>query len=146
MNMKQRQAAFTLFEVLIAVLILSIGLLGLAGLQAAGMRNNNDAYMRSQASVLAYDMADRIRSNRAADFITPLPNGTENTACLSTAGCSPANLAAHDVFEWQTAIGDTLPLGTGTITLNGNVYTIAVSWDDAFSGAAGQTFSTSFIP
>lgn len=144
--MKQRQAAFTLFEVLIAMLILSIGLLGLAGLQAAGMRNNNDAYMRSQASVLAYDMADRIRTNRAADYIAPLPNGTEVTACLSSPGCTPGSMAQHDIFEWQTAIGASLPLGAGTITLNGGVYTISVSWDDAFSGAAGQTFSTSFMP
>ena len=144
--MNQRQAAFTLFEVLIAMLILSIGLLGLAGLQAAGMRNNNDAYMRSQASVLAYDMADRIRANRAADYIAPLPNGTEVTGCLSSPGCSPGNMARHDIFEWQTAIGASLPLGAGTIALNAGVYTISVSWDDAFSGAAGQTFSTSFIP
>ena len=54
---------FTLIEVLIAVLVLSIGLLGLASLQAASLKNNYGAYMRSQASILANDMADRIRSN-----------------------------------------------------------------------------------
>ncbi len=144
--MKHQQAAFTLFEVLIAVVILSIGLLGLASLQAAGMRNNNSAYMRSQASVLAYDMADRIRANRPGDYIAPLPAGAEQVTCLSSPGCTSANMAQNDIFEWQTAIGSTLPLGTGTITLSANVYTISISWDDSFSGAAGQTFATSFIP
>lgn len=146
MNIKRKQAAFTLFEVLIAVVILSIGLLGLASLQAAGMRNNNSAYMRSQASVLAYDMADRIRANRLGNYITPLPNGAQRAGCLSSPGCSSDNMAQNDIFEWQAAVVATLPLGSGTMTLSGNVYTISISWDDSFSGSAGQSFSTSFIP
>lgn len=144
--MKQRQTAFTLFEVLIAMLVLSIGLLGLASLQAAGMRNNNSAYMRSQASILAYDMADRIRANRAGDYISAPSSGTQDTACLSSPGCGPASMAQNDIFEWQTAVGNALPMGTGTITLAGNVYTISISWDDDFSGGTSQTFSTSLIP
>ena len=144
--MKHKQAGFTLFEVLIAVVILSIGLLGLASLQAAGMRNNNSAYMRSQASVLAYDMADRIRANRLGNYIASFPNGVQRTACLSAPGCSSDNMAQNDVFEWQTAVGATLPMGSGIIGLVGSVYTITSAWDDSFSGTAGQTFSTSFIP
>ena len=57
---------FTMVELLVAVLVLSIGLLGLAGLQAAGLRNNQSAYLRSQATILAYDVADRMRATRAA--------------------------------------------------------------------------------
>lgn len=145
--MKQSQAAFTLFEVLIAMVVLSIGLLGLASLQAAGMRSNNDAYMRSQASVLAYDMADRIRANRTADYLSALPNGTENTGCLSSPGCDSANMAQNDVFEWQTAVGITLPLGTGTITLASGVYTISITWDDDRDPlTTDPAFLTSFIP
>jgi len=142
----QRQSGFTLFEVLIAVVILSIGLLGLASLQAAGMRSNNSAYMRSQASVLAYDIADRIRANRFGDYISPLPNGTQGASCLTAPGCNVDTMAENDVYEWQTAVGKALPLGSGTITLAGNVFTITVTWDDTFSGAAGQNFATSFIP
>jgi len=146
--MKQRQTAFTLFEVLIAILILSVGLLGLASLQANSLRSNNSSYMRSQASVLAYDMADRIRANRTADYIAPLPNGAQLASCLTAPGCSPNSMAQNDIFEWQTAVGNTLPLGSGAITLNGNVYTISISWDDNFSDGdtAGQTFTTRFIP
>lgn len=145
--MKQRQAAFTLIEVLIAMVVLSIGLLGLASLQAAGMRSNNSAYMRSQASVLAYDIADRIRANRTADYLSALPNGTQNAACLSTPGCNLASMAQNDIFEWQTAIGITLPLGTGTITLANGVYTISITWDDDRDPlTTDPAFLTSFIP
>ncbi len=54
---------FTLIEVLIAMLVLAVGLLGLAGLQATSLRNNQSAYNRSQATQLAYDLADRMRAN-----------------------------------------------------------------------------------
>jgi len=145
--MKQRQTAFTLFEVLIAMIVLLIGLLGLVSLQASSMRNNNSAYMRSQASVLANDIADRIRANRGIDYTAAaLPNGTQNTECLASPGCSGSSMAKNDVFEWQTAVGNSLPKGTGNITLNGTLYTISIKWDDSFSGTASQTFSTSFIP
>ncbi len=59
-------SGYTLVEVLVAVVILSVGLLGLAGMQARGMRNSHDAYLRSQAAILAYDIADRMRANRDA--------------------------------------------------------------------------------
>jgi len=143
--MKQRQAAFTLFEVMIAVVILSIGLLGLASLQAAGMRSNNTAYMRSQASVLAYDMADRMRANRQGNY---LATANEQAACLTTAGCTTDEMAQNDISEWDAAITDTLPEGTGTITLSGTVYTIKVLWDDNRDGnadIADPDFSTSFM-
>ncbi len=145
--MKRRQAAFTLFEVLIAVVILSIGLLGLASLQAAGMRNNNSAYMRSQASVLAYDMADRIRANRQGSA-SYTGSGSAEANCLSTTGCTPVEMAENDISEWQAVITSTLPMGTGTIELSGNVYTIKIVWDDDHSGATANdpVFTTRFIP
>ena len=63
MNKMKTHSGFTLIEVLISMLILAVGLLGLAGLQATGLRNNLSAYNRSQATQLAYDMADRMRAN-----------------------------------------------------------------------------------
>ena len=140
------QSAFTLLEVLVAVFILTIGLLGLASLQVAGTRNTNSAYMRSQASVLALDIADRIRANRGGDYLTPLPGGTEQTSCLGTGGCSGTAMAENDIYEWQVAVAAALPLGVGTITIDTGVYTVSLSWDDDFSGAQSQTFTTSFIP
>jgi type IV pilus modification protein PilV len=66
------QHGFTLVEVLVTVVILAVGLLGLAGLQAVSMRNNHSAYERTQAVQLAYDMADRVRANTPA---VPAPAG-----------------------------------------------------------------------
>ncbi|MCX7101946.1 MAG: type IV pilus modification protein PilV, partial [Methylobacter sp.] len=63
-GMKQT-AGFTLIEVLIAMLVLAVGLLGLAGLQATSLKSNQSAYNRSQATQLAYDLADRMRANVA---------------------------------------------------------------------------------
>jgi type IV pilus modification protein PilV len=61
-----RSAGFTLLEVLVAVLVLAIGLLGLARLQMTVMKSNQSAYLRSQASLLAYDISERMRANRTA--------------------------------------------------------------------------------
>lgn len=64
-RISQRAAGFTLLEILVAILILSIGLLGLASLQASGLRSNHSGYLRSKATIFAYEMADRLRANRA---------------------------------------------------------------------------------
>ena len=60
------QRGTTLIEVLIALIVLSIGLLGLALLQVTSVQSNHSAYYRSQATVLAHDLADRMRANRTA--------------------------------------------------------------------------------
>ena len=62
---RRRSTGFSIIEVLVALLVLAIGLLGLAALQAQGLRFNHDAYVRTQATHLAYDIIDRMRSNRA---------------------------------------------------------------------------------
>ena len=75
-----KNAGFTLIEVLIAMLVLAVGLLGLAGLQATSLRNNQSAYNRSQATQLAYDIADRMRANSAgiASYTAIMPISTAN--------------------------------------------------------------------
>ena len=65
MNQKANQHGFTMVEVLVTLVILAVGLLGLAGLQATSLRNTESAYQRSQAAILAYDMLDRMRANSA---------------------------------------------------------------------------------
>jgi len=143
---KQKMTGFTLFEVLIAVLVLSIGLLGLASLQVEGLKNNNSAYMRSQASILAYDLADRIRANPGPNYATTTAAAV--SGCTTVTGCNTDEMAANDLFEWQAAIASALPSGSGTVTRDssGSVYTITISWDDDRSGSASQSFATSFMP
>jgi type IV pilus assembly protein PilV len=129
-SLPSRHRGFTLIEVLVTVVVLAIGLLGLAGLQATSLRVNSGAYFRSQATNLAYDMADRMRVNRQA-----APT-YDTGGMLDPLDCEPPNLPAgdlvgQDLLAWRTALACTLPLGTGSIALNGNVLTITVRWDDS---------------
>lgn len=136
-SIASRSTGFTLIEVLISVLVMSIGLLGLASLQAASLRFNNDSSTQTQASYLASDMADRMRANvsKVADY--PGKAGGSNANCYTTTGCSPDEMAANDVYEWEQAL-TALPAGQGTITaLAGGLYTITVMWDEQRTGATG---------
>lgn len=116
------ESGFTLIEVMIAVLVLSIGLLGISALQALGLRSSYGAYLGSQAALLAYDMSDRIRAN--PDFATQY-----RVDC--TANPAPANaLALADVTEWCNSLAGLLPSGTGFVAGNGNNFEINVRWRD----------------
>lgn len=142
-----KNTGFTLIEVLIAMLVLAVGLLGMAGLQATSLGNNQSAYNRSQATQLAYDMADRMRANVAdagllagSAYLGAVP-AASIAGCTAVAGCTPAQMAQNDLFEWNRDIGNTLPtspaaLATGTIVLAGTVFTITINWDDNRDGDA----------
>lgn len=119
-----RMKGLTLIEVLVAVLILSIGLLGLAGLQTLSLRSNHSAYLRSQATILAYDIADRMRANRQ-----PALSGSYNIALKSTPATG-SSIAAIDLQEWKLALGALLPSGDGSIEIVGGNLTVTVSWND----------------
>ncbi|MBI5041482.1 MAG: type IV pilus modification protein PilV, partial [Gammaproteobacteria bacterium] len=121
-------AGFTLLEVLIAVVVLSIGLLGIAGLQTTGLRNNQDAYARTQATTLANDMADRIRANMAGFNAGNYDNTAAYTATCESSGCSPQQMAQHDTSLWNTALA-ALPSGQGTVASNAGLVTVTVMWD-----------------
>ena len=112
------QHGFTLIEILVAIVVISLGLLGLAGLQAASLNGNQIANSRSIASQQAYDMADRIRANQAGANAGNYDNLTAtlpaDPGCI-TAGCSTANMALTDQFQWLTATAAMLPAGSGTV-------------------------------
>lgn len=144
------QRGFTMIEVLIAILVLSIGLLGLAGLQATGLRNNHQAYQRSIATQQVYDMADRMRANPAGvdagayNAISGIPT---NPGCTGSGTCSPANIAAYDAAEWNSANAALLPSGAGTVAVVGpDVFTIIVTWDELKTGGGPTSFALNFRP
>jgi type IV pilus assembly protein PilV len=152
-----KNTGFTLIEVLIAMLVLAVGLLGLAGLQAASLGKNQSAYNRGQATQLAYDIADRMRANVAGKttYTTILPTAaTAKANCLTTTGCTPANMAENDLYEWNCAVAGgcanvavTLPSGAGTIAVLSGVFTITINWDDNRDGLVNTedpNFQTSF--
>lgn len=129
-----RQQGFTLIEVMVAVVVLAVGLLGLAGLQATSLRFNDSAYQRSQATALAYDMADRMRANRSVALQAGSPYNIDFEAspnCVS--GLTPTGtLVTQDIAAWRNALACVLPSGTGSIVRQGttSIFTISVRWND----------------
>jgi len=105
------QAGYLMIEVLITLFILAIGLLGVVGLQARAEQAETDSYQRTQALILAQDMADRISTNRTAAFdttVSPLPYGVATTAPLgtgSTKTCTGTlSIADSDLCAWSNAL------------------------------------------
>jgi len=134
---------FTLIEVLVTLVVLAIGLLGLAGLQASSLKHNNNAYQRTQATLLAYDILDRMRANpmgieaRSYDSVDTGISLTD-PGCINTS-CTPAQLATSDAFEWAARLTAALPSGRGIITgtADNAPFTVTVMWDDMRTGATG---------
>lgn len=112
-----------MLEVLISMVIIAFGLLGVAGLQVFALKNNQSATFRSTATMLAADMADRVKANvgGAIDGAYNAPNlasyGTAVAGCAG-AGCTTAELAQNDLFEWQQRIALALPGGVGIVCLD----------------------------
>jgi len=145
MLMPLSQQGFTLIEVMVAVFVLAVGILGMAGMQAVSVRESQNSIFRSQADILAGDMADRLRANRT-DATDPLSTNYETDGtfgvlpnCMgTTASCDEVDIAGYDIFQWQTQIANSnLPSGIGTITRNAGTseYTILVFWDEDRDGA-----------
>ena len=144
-----RTRGFTLVEVLVSLVILSIGLLGIAKLMLFSSHSNDSAYLRSQATDLAYQMLDNMRANTAQAVIPlgPYTTALTDTAtnpgftCVATAAC--ANLALYDVYQWKLRLNansgfvpaGALPNGQGSVATalvaGQTTITIVVSWDDS---------------
>mgnify|MGYP000544723906 CR=1 FL=1 len=147
-----KQSGFTLLEVLISLIVLSIGLLGLAGIQAISLKDNHTAHHRSQATQLSYDITDRMRTNKVAidNYLTAfMASGSAVAqAGCSVAGCSAAQMAQNDLFEWNTVLIDVLPNSRNIISKSGDTYTITLSWDENRDGdnTNDPEFQASFQP
>lgn len=107
---------FSLLEVLVALLVLSIGLLGLALLQTTSLRMNTESYSRTQATILAYDIIDRMRVNSAArasydvtstaaanSVISSFQSCKSTTCKCDSSECDPTVLAQYDLGKWYEA-------------------------------------------
>jgi type IV pilus assembly protein PilV len=134
-----KNTGFTLIEVLIAMLVLAVGLLGLAGLQGSSLKNAQSAYNRSVATELAYDLADRMRANNTPNglsvYISMLPvNALAQANCVAVSKLCPSNvMAQNDLYEWNLALVNTLPSGQGIVCLDSTPTPIP---NDAFKAAS----------
>jgi type IV pilus assembly protein PilV len=125
---------FTLIEALIAMVVMSVGMLGIAGLYLQTLQAGRTSQFRTQAVTLAGDIADRIRSNRTAGP-SYTGAGADNGCDSGILDCDTHQMAAHDIFLWDRQATRTLPGGAVQVALDQATipwtYTITVSWDEA---------------
>lgn len=141
------QGGFTLLEALVAVVVLSIGVLSLSYLVLASQRSNDDSTMRATAIVLANAILDNMRANltdstgSSPTYAVTSIRGYGGTAnCVTTSPCSASSLATSDLAAWKLLVKNNLPQGDGSIaiTKNGNysIATVTVWWDAQRAAAA----------
>lgn len=136
-----KSTGFTLLEVMVAMVIFSIGLLGLASLQAQSLQFSHSAYLKSQATFYAYDVLDKMRANRvvalAGSYNAAVGSTGTNKGCYDISGnCTASDMALHDIFDWKQLLA-TLPNGNGavtsTVSASTTVFLVTVTWDDRSS-------------
>jgi type IV pilus assembly protein PilV len=150
---------FTLLEVLVALLVLSIGLLGIGKLMMLSARANDSAYMRSQATALAYTILDAMRANRQAAIVqgydTAMGVSPGPVTCTVAAPCNSGQQAQNDLNLWGASLAAQLPLGQGSVATltapgvtgaNNVTATVTVQWSDkvaeqSFGAPAGNVLA-----
>jgi len=156
MNLRVNQSGFTLIEMLIAVVVISVGILGVAAMQTLGVRYTQNSYLLSIATQQAQDMAERMRANPAEMFDTSA-NGYYNSSIsgaftgtipnCETADCTSDQRAQKDHAEWTQA-NQNLFGQTGTVARTGtNDFLITVNWNDVEdTGAVNKEYRLRFLP
>lgn len=149
----RRQTGLTLIEVMVAVVVFSLGIVGLALMQMQGMHFSKDSNSRTQATILARDLADKMRANNEAasdgDYVLAASATAPTTnTCSGGSPCTPAQIAQNDMADWLTRITSELPVGAGeVVSLGFDQYAIRVFWDEARNNTgtptAGATDCTS---
>ena len=127
------QRGFSLVEVLIALIIMSVGMLGIASLYVQSMQAGRTSMFYHHAVTLAGDVADRIRANPRGG-IAYAGGGANNNCVLGGVDCNEAEMAANDIFLWDQQALNSLPNGDVVVNFDDTVmppnYTITVNWDE----------------
>ena len=158
---RRAHAGSTLFEVMVSIFVVSLGFLGFARLQINGLAMANSGLLRSGAVYLSYEMTDRMRANLPAvqaGAYNALTGTATDPGCV-TIGCTPAQIAQTDYFEWTTEAAALLPAGAAVVCLDstpedgtpgapacdgaGNTFTVKVWWTEK---GTQSRFVSSFRP
>lgn len=130
---QRHQAGFSLVEVLIALVIMSVGMLGIAGLYVQSMQAGRTSMLRHHAVTLAGDVAERIRANPRAG-VAYAGDGSDGNCVSGVVNCDEDAMAGHDILLWKQQAVDSLPDGAVEITFDDSgtapVYTIDVTWSE----------------
>ena len=162
---RRNSRGFTMIELLVSLVIMSVGVLGMAGLQMLSMQQNRSALLQGEATQLVNDILDRMRSNPGTSYdgvaIVDDPEVTDS--CIGDT-CTEAEMKDFDIAQWLCSINSTdesdnsthavcttfgitgtLPVGSGSIVLTGDIYEVTVQWSDSqkVSDSAGTTRSVS---
>jgi type IV pilus assembly protein PilV len=153
---------YALLEVLVSLVILAVGMLGIAGLLVTTVKSNSSAYLKQQAVQSAYDIVDNMRANGqqaiagaynacnlqtgCAGGVTAPPTSEPSPQC-DTSACSAAQMANWDLWRWASADLGRLPSGTGSVTTaaaaGGTLVTVTVQWNDSPAASKLGNASTS---
>jgi len=145
-RVNKTEAGFSLIEALVSLIVISVGMIGIAALYGQGLGTTRTALYRTQAVGLAADMADRIRGNRQATIAYEGAAADRNCDYNDNNNCTPANMAAHDLWLWQAQVTAQLPGGTGTVrvdTTTPPTYTISITWQEVGLGAMTHSITVS---
>lgn len=126
----RNEDGFTLIEALIAMMILSFGLMSLAIMSNRSVLYADNAATQSQGVELVYDLADRIRANRdgRTSYVTSFDDAVTASNDCSSTRCSAAQIAQVDLADWKRRLADTLPAGEGEVSVIGDDLSISIRW------------------
>lgn len=148
----KHQAGVGMLEILVTLLVLGVGFLGMAALQANALKLGHSAAIRTQASILSYDIIDRMRANKdmasAGNYDITLGDAGGSVTTCETAGCTPAQMATYDKFQWLYELSTQLPRGKGAVLVNAGSssdrVSVMVQWDES-RGEESQTLRSETV-
>ena len=161
-RLKNSQSGFSLIEALVAFLILSVGMLGIASLQTVSLRAGHTASLRSVAVIKSGEIMERIRANptQVLSYVSSAGVAGTNNGCNDLAGavkrCTPAEMAADDIYNWKADLKSALPDNSDTtasiaVTVPGagealTAVTVTINWKERLPGSKAlqdQSYSVS---